>query len=131
MRKRVRRPNLPDPQAKLRRLMERSKVDTDQEFISVWFSILGRIVGQTIEHWSVTERAKGSFTVVSCSPDHIGIVSPTITRIRRVSKTEFARIFWMWDDYIKGAVSKGELARLSRNSTYVISILHWEKGNPK
>jgi len=110
---------------------DKLKATTDPVFNTVWFSILRRVNAKRIENWSVAGRAKGSFTAHVDSPDHLTVTGPEITGMRRISKTDFARIFWVWDDYIKGTMGRQELTKLSQNTTYVISILHWEKENSK
>jgi hypothetical protein len=57
----------------------------------------------------------------------IVIRSEQMSKERRVGRGDFEKLFALWHAYNCGTVSRAELGKRSRNTTYVLSILHWRE----
>jgi hypothetical protein len=94
---------------------------------SLWGVLLSRVKpGQAIQNWSVAHGdLPASFTVESLHRDRIEISSSGIKRgPRTVYKSDFENLARSWREYKKGTVPRHLLRDASKNSTYIISLLH-------
>jgi hypothetical protein len=80
-----------------------------------------------IPNWSNDKGFTGNISrVEAVNYDEVVFIGERTTEPRRVSRRDFKKIFEdYWERYKQGTVSREELVRASRNSTYIISVLHW------
>jgi hypothetical protein len=101
-------------------------------FEGVWADIRRRLrVGTTIRNWGAVQGYTGkTFCIVGVDDTAIMVRSVRMNKKdtkRLVSKGEFERFFPVWPAYKAGTVQRTALTAASHNTTYVISILHWQE----
>lgn len=79
--------------------------------------------------WSAAGNASGFFGVARVAAEGI-TVQPSTGNSRLVRRTDFESIFPLWAGYRDGKVQRQALRDRSRNSTYIVSILHWLEIQP-
>ena len=83
-------------------------------------------VGTKVQHWSVFRGdLEGEFEITSVKRDSIQVSSTS----QPVPKRDFRAVAEVWDNYCAGDVPRFEIRDLTRFSTYIISILHWQEQN--
>jgi len=81
-------------------------------------------VGTTVQHWSVFRGdLKGEFEITSIEPESIRVSSTN----QPIPKNDFRVVAELWDDYCAGNVPRFRIRDLTRFSTYIISVLHWQE----
>ncbi len=84
--------------------------------------------GADIQNWSVLNNYTGGrCKVTDIEVASITVCSERITKPSRITKTEFAKIYDIWPQYLAGAYHRNEMLKLSQNTTYIISLLQWEE----
>ena len=84
-------------------------------------------VGATVRHWSVFRGGpKGEIQIASVEPDSIQVRGES----EPIPKRDFRVIAELWDNYRAGHVGRSRIQGLTRFSTNIISILHWEELMP-
>lgn len=83
--------------------------------------------GSGIPNWSKDNGFTGNISrLESVNYDEVIFAGERTTEPRHVSRRDFKKIFDdYWERYKQGTVSREELIQVSRNSTYIISALHW------
>ena len=98
-------------------------------FDEAWRHVRRIAPGQLIPKWSWLGRATGSFVVASTDAESVIVKSEGIDGERRVSRTDFANVFEVWEGYRSGVVPRQRINDITRNSTYVLAILHWAENS--
>jgi hypothetical protein len=75
------------------------------------------LIGATIAARSGTTR------IERLNYDEVVVSGDNTTGPKSVPRTEFKRLLEFWDRYKQGIVSRDELQKISRNTTYILSIL--------
>jgi hypothetical protein len=105
--------------------------DMNSSFEEVWSDIRRRLrVGTIIPNWSVHGYTGKTFRIVGVDNTAVMVSSSRMQdkgKGRLVSRGEFERCFPIWPDYKAGMVQRTVLTARSQNTTYVISILHWQE----
>lgn len=98
----------------------------EQGFERVWARIQRTITpGDTIRNWSRHSGYRGNdFTIHAATDRFVEVDSPGASNIQHVARAEFARVHEHWDAYNAGVFARHRLTKITRFSTYVISILH-------
>jgi hypothetical protein len=96
-------------------------------FTVVWGEIRRQLsIGTEIRNWSYDSGYTGKVThIQDKNYDEIVVTSEGINGKRRISRREFEKLFELWDRYRAGHIPRDEIQEVSRNSTYILSILHW------
>ena len=105
---------------------KRFKVDSgDAHFNEIWREIQARLSEDIeIPNWGY-EGYTGKVTrIEGKNYDEIIVSGERTTERRRVPRQEFKKVFELWDRY-KHDGNRAEIQQISRNSTYIFSILHW------
>jgi len=97
------------------------------QFDEAWREIRGRLSeGTEVRNWSYDSGYTGTTTRIErLNYDEIVVTGDRTTEPRPVARTGFKKVFEFWDRYRQGLVSRDEIVKISRNSTYILSILHW------
>jgi hypothetical protein len=81
--------------------------------------------GSEVGAWSVRNGDLGwSFTVVRLMGASITVKSPGAASLQVVPKHEIEEVFDAWMQYTSGIVRRDEMRRLSRHTSYIISMIH-------
>lgn len=96
-------------------------------FNDVWREIQARLTeGAEIPNWSYDEGYTGNVTrIVEKYYDVIAVTGGRTVRPRDVKRADFQKVFELWDRYKQGLTSRDDIQQISRNSTYIFSILRW------
>src|ERR1700733_6227859 len=104
------------------------------EFRLVWQQLRNRLSpGMLIDNWSRDRNYTGNnFAIARVNYDEVAVSGEGINGIRSVSngirsvsRTDFEKLYPYWERYKQGLVPRGEIGRISQNTTYVFSIFHW------
>ena len=96
-----------------------------------WADLLQKLALGRYCTWSA---AKGDlnnwFEVVEIRPDRILVTSPGIKgKPRHVRQVPFEKVAKVWPRYSSGNLQRRELVEITRNLTYIITLMNWlEKG---
>lgn len=81
-------------------------------------------IGDDIPHWSLHRPQEKTFTVDNIHENKIEITNSQKQK-RVISKTDFENIFYKWNSYIEGDITREELRDIpNKNTTYVISMIY-------
>src|SRR5438105_396172 len=96
------------------------------KFDSVWAGIREALhVGQTVRNWGHARGyTGGDFRVEDVSRYSVTVFGGNMTQPRVVSRGDFEKVYWVWDDYVAGEYPREAMTKLSQNTTYILSILH-------
>jgi hypothetical protein len=96
-------------------------------FNEIWGDIRTRLAeGMEIRNWSYDHGYTGNLTRIErLNYDEVVVTGDRTTRPRSVARADFQKVFEFWDRYKQGLSSRDDIQNVSRNSTYIISILHW------
>ncbi len=77
--------------------------------------------------WSAAKgHLNNWFEVVEIRPDHIFVTSPGIKgKPRKVGQIPFENVARVWLRYRSGNLPRTELVGITRNSTYIITLMNW------
>jgi len=79
-----------------------------------------------IKNWSQDKGYTGkSFRLARVNYDEVAVSGAGIRGTRSVSRTEFEKLYPLWERYKGGHVSRAQIGDVSQNTTYVFSLLHW------
>jgi hypothetical protein len=97
------------------------------ETTTVWSDLQRTLKCQTFGNWAVASGdLDSSFNVVGVYPDRIEVTSAGIQGApRKIARSEFERVARLWPKYRQGGVQRQSLRDTSKNSTYIITLLHW------
>src|ERR1035438_9971160 len=93
-------------------------------FDETWSRIRGLGPDRDVPKWSSTGRVQGSFTVASVDAQAVLVRSDGINGERRIPKESFANVLEVWDGYRSGVIPRSRVNKITRNSTYILGILH-------
>jgi hypothetical protein len=102
-------------------------------FDEVWADIRRRLrVGDRIQNWSALKNryTGGTFCIVGLDDTVIMVRSERMKNKESkwlVPKGDFERFFPLWPAHKAGTVQRSALTAESLNTTYIISILHWQE----
>jgi hypothetical protein len=93
----------------------------------VWREIQTRlIVGTEIPNWAYDGGYTGKVTRIAQKYfDVIAVTGGRTVRPRDIKRTDFQKVYGLWDRYKEGLTSRDEIQQISKNSTYIFSILRW------
>jgi hypothetical protein len=96
-------------------------------FNEVWRDILQRLCeGTEIPNWSYESGYTGNATRIErLNYDEVVVTGENTKGPRSVPRIDFQTVFEYWGRYKQGLVPRGEIAGISRNATYILSVLHW------
>lgn len=96
-------------------------------FTNTWTALQTHLeAGATIPNWTARNGLTGDpFEVVSVSRNVILLDAPGATTLQAVRRTDFEKLYPLWDDYVGKQIPRSSFNPLTRYSKYVISILHW------
>jgi hypothetical protein len=87
------------------------------------------LVSQPIRTWSVRSGVRSkSFVITDISGSTMTITACNGSTLT-VSRDDFESIEELWRDYLARLITRGELVKTSRRTTYILSILHLLKGS--
>ena len=97
------------------------------ELEALWFKLKSNLRPRTIiPNWTVDKGYfGGTITIVNLSDDVIEVEVATAKNNQMVRKADFEEVWQIWENYKSGEFKRGQMTPLTRNSKYVISILHW------
>ena len=98
-------------------------------FEDMWADIQRRLpVRERIQNWSADKGYTGGrFQIKDVEPSSITIEADGAPVPRQVAKSEFQKIFADWPAYRVGTIRRSALRDKSKNTTYILSILHWQE----
>lgn len=93
----------------------------------IWRDLEARVAaGVTIPNWTAANGYIGDpFSVVGLRTGYLDIEAPGAEYIQHIPRTDFERLWAVWDEYKSGRLLRHELRDMSRFSKYIISLLHW------
>ncbi len=93
----------------------------------VWADLLqSATIGQTIGNWSAEKGDLSRwFTIEGVEENRIVVAGAGLTKPRSVYQADFEKVARLWPEYKQRRVPRQEVRNESRNSTYIISLLHW------
>jgi hypothetical protein len=101
-----------------------------QTFDEVWQDIQLRLsVGLELPNWSYDGRARGTTRIDEKYFYEIWVTGPKTSKSRKVTRNDFKTFYELWDRYKQGQLGRGEISDVSRNSSYIIAILHWREAD--
>lgn len=81
--------------------------------------------GETVPVWSAAGQTRSApFKIVSVGWSAIEVDPPAASKTWRIDRSEFEKVFRVWDDYCSRRVRRDQLRDLTHYSTYIVSILH-------
>ncbi len=81
--------------------------------------------GSQVGAWSVRSGGLGwSFTVVGLAGASITVDSPGAASLQVVPRHEIEKVFAVWVQYTSGSFRRDEMRKLSRHTSYIISMIH-------
>jgi hypothetical protein len=99
-------------------------------FEDVWNDIQRRLPkGAEIPNWSYDGRAHGTTRIDEIYYYEIWVSGQNTAKSREVKRGDFQKLHEIWDRYKQGHIRRDEIGNLSRNSTYIITILHWREAD--
>lgn len=100
-----------------------------EDFESTWTDLQRRLpVRERIQNWSADKGYTGGrFQIKDVKPSSITIEVGGTSVPHQVAKSEFQKIFADWPAYRVGTVRRSALRDKSKNTTYIVSILHWRE----
>ena len=98
-----------------------------KSFETVWNTLQAKLKpGTEVRNWTAHKGYLGdSMTIVDVGSRHISVDAPNARNIQRVPKTDFEKMWVVWDDYKTEKVKRYEIRDMTMFSKYIISILHW------
>jgi hypothetical protein len=98
-------------------------------FEGIWADLRNRLrPGITVGNWSADRGyTGGEFRINDVDGAAVVVRSGQMGQERRVSRGDFEKLFALWGGYKRGTVGRAELGKKSQNTTYVLSILHWQE----
>jgi hypothetical protein len=97
-------------------------------FEEVWDDIQRRLpIGIEIPNWSDDGRTRGTTRIDEKYYYEIWVSGKSTTKSREVKRDDFKKLYEIWDRYKHGQIRRDEISDLSRNSTYIFTILHWRE----
>ena len=98
-------------------------------FEYMWADIQSRLpVRDFIQNWSADKGYTGGrFRIKDVEPSSVTIEAAGTRVPCRITKSEFQKIFADWPAYRLGTVRRSVLGEESKNTTYILSILHWHE----
>jgi len=96
-------------------------------FNEVWSEIQTHLTkGAEIPNWGYEEGYTGNVTlIVGKYYDVIEVTGGRTVKPRDVTRPDFKKVYEVWDRYKQGLTSREEIQQISRNTTYIFSILRW------
>lgn len=96
------------------------------EFEKVWNQITSKLrAGTDLRNWGAARGyTGGSFRVDDVERTSITVSGGDMQMTRRISRGDFEKVCAVWDDYRAGNLPRTKLSPVSRNTTYILSILH-------
>ena len=98
-----------------------------RNFEGAWADIRRRLpVRERIQNWSADKGYTGvRFQIKDVEPSSITIKADGTSV--QIAKSEFQKIFADWPSYQGETFGQGSLWDKSKNTAYIISILHWHE----
>ena len=98
-------------------------------FEDLWADIQRRLpVRERIQNWSADKGYTGErFQIKDVEPSSVTIEADGTSIPRQVAKSEFRKIFADWPAYRVGTIRRSALRDKSKNTTYILSLLHWRE----
>ena len=95
------------------------------DFDSFWQALPLKLKsGTKIKNWTTAKGYLGDeFAILSVSDKALEINTANAKNVQRVSRQDFEVTFENWDAYCSGKLPRQELAQMTRNSKYTISII--------
>lgn len=100
-----------------------------EDFESTWTDLQRRLpVRERIQNWSADKGYTGGrFRITDVEPSSVTIEADGTSIPRQVAKSEFRKIFAEWPAYQVGTARRSALRDESMNTSYILSILHWQE----
>ena len=97
------------------------------KFEGAWADLQGRLpVRERIQNWSADKGYTGvRFQIKGVEPSAITIEADGTSV--QIAKSEFQKIFADWPGYQGETVRRNEPRDKSKNTAYILSILHWRE----
>lgn len=94
---------------------------------TAWDAVQQKVrAGLQVQHWSKDSGdLDGRFKVEEVLTGRLEISSKQIRGRRRIRRADFEAVAAEWPAYVAGRTLRRHLRDSSRNSTYIISLLHW------
>ena len=82
-------------------------------------------IGEKVKNWTVLKGFFGEdFYISDISNDYIIVKPISAIHLQKIYRRDFDYMISIWEDYLKGRIERHEIRENTRNSKYVISILH-------
>jgi hypothetical protein len=100
-------------------------IHTYPDFGTFWIDVQRQFdVGSAIRNWTAFGGYLGDrFIVAKRRPGYIEISTPQARTIQHITQSEFEKVYEVWNDYVKRKMPRHRLAKLTRFSKYIISII--------
>ena len=100
-----------------------------RNFEGAWADIQARLpVRERIQNWSADKGYTGGrFRITDIEPSSVTIEANGMSVPRRIAKSEFQMIFADWPAHRVGTARRSVPRDESKNTTYILSILHWHE----
>jgi len=100
-----------------------------ENFEDLWADIQRRLpVRERIQNWSADKGYTGGrFRITDVEPSSVTIEADGTSIPRQVAKSEFRKIFADWPGYQAGTARRNVPRDKSKNTAYILSILHWRE----
>jgi hypothetical protein len=99
-------------------------------FEEAWDDIQRRLPkGTQMKNWSYDGHARGTTRIDEIYYYDIWVSGQGTTKSRKVTREDFKKVYEIWDGYKQGRIGRDKISDLSRNSTYIFTILHWREGD--
>jgi hypothetical protein len=95
-------------------------------FEATWSKIVQRLhPGETIRNWGQARSyTGGTFQIESVVNSSVTVFGGNMRHPRAISKSDFEKVHAIWPDYCAGNFPRAKMTDLSKNTTYILSILH-------
>jgi hypothetical protein len=98
---------------------------TFSSFGEAWQFILTNLTPRpSLNHWTAAGRTTGYSQILAVNPSGIDIRVSNGNE-RKVSRSDFEKLYPYWAAYRDGKLSISELEFVSHNRLYVFAVLHW------
>lgn len=100
---------------------------SDMTFEEFWRKLTDVLkTEQLIRNWSVHSSypGRGDFKVMWKGGYYIRCIAPDAKNIQNIPKKDFQIIYDDWNGYLNRKIQRNQLTKMSRFTTYTISILH-------
>ena len=92
----------------------------------IWLMTIGNLKpGMKIDYWGKARGKSGKkFVINSVSEKFISCDPPEAKHIQKVHRDDFEAVWELWENYLAGKVQRKNLIKVTRFSSYILSIFN-------